>query len=53
MYGLKIYKGVICYDNVMKNDTKFKRKLTFLFKIDMRNLTKFDASSQKSQTFAL
>ena len=50
MYELKIYKVVMCYD---KNDTKFEKKLTCLFKIDIRNLTKFDRSTQKSQKFAL
>ena len=30
----------------MKNDTKFEEKLTCQFKIDMRNLTNFDASTQ-------
>ena len=37
----------------MKNDAKFDRELTFQFKIDMRNLTKFDPSTQKSQKMAL
>ena len=37
----------------MKNDTKFEEKLTCQFKIDMRNLTNFDASTQKSKKFAL
>ena len=37
----------------MNNDAKFDRELTFQFKIDMRNLIKFDPSTQKSQTFAL
>ena len=37
----------------MKNDTKFEKELTCLFKIDMRNLTNFDPSTQKSQKFAL
>ena len=31
----------------MKNDTKIEEKLTSRFKIDMRNLTKFDPSVQK------
>ena len=31
----------------MKNDTKFKQELTCQFKIDMRNLTNFDPSTQK------
>ena len=37
----------------MKNDAKFKKELTCQFKIDMRNLTKLDPSTQKSQIFAL
>ena len=37
----------------MKNDAKFEEELTCRFKINMRNLTNFDPSTQKSQTFAL
>ena len=37
----------------MKNDAKFEEELTCHFKIDMRNLTNFDSSTQKSQMFAL
>ena len=37
----------------MKNDTKFEKELTCLFKIDIRNLTNFDMNTQKSQKFAL
>ena len=37
----------------MKNDVKFEEELTCQFKIDMRNLTNFDLSTQKSQKFAL
>ena len=37
----------------MKNDEKFEEKLTCQLKIDMRNLTNFDPSTQKSQKFAL
>ena len=37
----------------MKNDTKLEEELTCHFKIDMRNLTNFDQSSQKSQKCAL
>ena len=37
----------------MKNDTKLEEELTCHFKIDMRNLTNFDPSTQKSQKFAL
>ena len=44
--------GELCV-MTMKNDTKFEEKLTCQFKIDMRNLTNFDLSTQKSQKFAL
>ena len=37
----------------MKNDTKFEEELTCCFKIDTRNLTNFDQSTQKSQKFPL
>ena len=37
----------------LKNDAKRKKELTCLFKTDMRNLTNFDLSTQKSQKFAL
>ena len=37
----------------MKNDAKFEEELTCRFKIEMRNLTNFAASTQKSQKFAL
>ena len=37
----------------MKNDAKFDEELTCRFKIDMRNLIKFDPSTQKCQEFAL
>ena len=37
----------------MKNDSKFEKELTCQFKIDIRNLTNFDSSTQKSQNFAL
>ena len=37
----------------MKNDAKIEEELTFQFKIDMRSLTKFDPSTQKSQKFSL
>ena len=37
----------------MKNDVKFEEELTCRFKIDMRNLTKFDPSTRKSQKSAL
>ena len=37
----------------MKNEAKFEEELTWQFKTDMRNLTNFDSSTQKSQKFAL
>ena len=37
----------------MKNDATFEKELTCCFKIDMRNLTNFELSTQKSQKFAL
>ena len=37
----------------MKNNAKIEEELTPWFKIDMRNLTNFDPSTQKSQKFAL
>ena len=33
----------------MKNDSKCEEELTFLFQINMKNLTHFDPSTQKSQ----
>ena len=41
------------YVMTMKNDVKFEEELTCRFKIDLRNLTNFDPSTQKSQKFAL
>ena len=49
MYELKIYRGVM----TIKNDANFEEELTSQFKIDMRNLTNFGLSTQKSQKFAL
>ena len=37
----------------MKNDEKSEEELTCQFKVDMRNLTHFDPSTQKSKRFAL
>ena len=37
----------------MKNDAKFEDELTYLFKIDMRNLTKCNPSTRKSKKFSL
>ena len=46
------FTGKLCVMR-MKNDAKFEEDLTCQFKIDMRNLTKFDPSTQKSQKFEL
>ena len=45
-------KGELCV-MTMKNDAKFEIELTCHFKTDMRNLTNFDPSTQKSKKFAL
>ena len=45
-------KGELCV-MTMENDAKFGIELTCHFKTDMRNLTNFDLSTQKSQKFAL
>ena len=37
----------------LKNDAKFEEELACRFKIDMRNLTYFDQSTQMSQKFSL
>ena len=37
----------------MKNDSKFEEELTCQFKMDMKHLSNFDLSTQKSQKFAL
>ena len=37
----------------MKNDAEFEEDLTCQFKTDIRNLTNFDPSTQKSQKFEL
>ena len=37
----------------MKNDAKFEIELNCHFKIDMRNLTNFEPSTQKSQNVVL
>ena len=37
----------------MKNNAKFEEELTCHFKTDMRNLTNFDSSTQKSKKIAL
>ena len=37
----------------MKNGAKIEEELTSQFETDIRNLTIFDSSTQKSQKFAL
>ena len=37
----------------MRNNAKFEEELTCHFKTDMRNLTTFDSSTQKSKKIAL
>ena len=44
---LKHYRGVMCNDT--EEWKKLKEELTRCFKIDIRNLTNFDSSTQKSQ----
>ena len=51
IYVLKI-KVKFCV-MTMKNDAKFEEDLTCQFKINIRNLTNFYPSTQKSQNFAL
>ena len=46
------FTGELCVMR-MKNDAKFEEELTFQSKIDMRNLTNFERSTQKPQKFAL
>ena len=46
------FTGELCTMRI-KNDTKFEEGLTCQFKIDMRNLTNFDPSTQKSQKITL
>ena len=42
------YTQQLCVITI-KKDAKFEEELTFRFKIDMRNLTNFDLSTQKCQ----
>ena len=42
------FTGKLCVIT-MKNGATFEEELTFQFKADMRNLTNFDPSTQKSQ----
>ena len=46
------FKGALCVMTI-KRDAKFEEKFTCQFSIDMRNLTNFDLSTQRSQKFAL
>ena len=46
------FTGKLCVMTT-KNGAKFELALTYQFKIDMRNLTNFDLSTQKSKKFAL
>ena len=46
------FTGELCV-KTLKNDVKFEKESSSKFKIDMRNLTNFDPSTQKSQKFAL
>ena len=46
------FTGQFCV-KTLKNDSKFEEESKCQFKIDMRNLTNFDASTQKCQKFAL
>ena len=46
------FTGEFCV-MAMKNDARSEQELTCQFKTDMRNLIKFDLSTQKSQKCAL
>ena len=46
------FTGELCV-MTMKNNAKIEEKMTCQFEINMRNLTNFDPSTQKSQKFAL
>ena len=45
------FTGEFCV-MTMKNDAKFEEESTCQFKIDMRNLTNFDARTRKSEKCA-
>ena len=45
------FTGGLCVMTI-KNNAKIEEQLTCQFKSDMRNLTIFDPSTRKSQTFA-
>ena len=44
------FTGELCV-MTMKNDEKIEEELTCQFKVDMRNLSNFYPSTQKSQKF--
>ena len=46
------FTGELCV-MTMKNDGKSEEELACQFKIDIRSLTNFDLSTQKSQKFVL
>ena len=46
------FTGELCV-MTMKNDAQFEEELTCQLKIDMRNLTNFDPSTQKTQQITL
>ena len=46
------FTGELCIMK-MKNDPRFEEELTSQFKIDMRNLTNFVPSTQKTQIITL
>ena len=46
------FTGEFCV-KTWKNDAKFEEESTCQFEIDVRNLTKFDPSTRKSQKFTL
>ena len=46
------FTGELCV-MIMKNDAKFEKELACQFKIDTRNLTNFDPSTQKTQKITL
>ena len=46
------FTGEFCV-KTLKNDANYEKEWTFQFKTDMKNMTNFDSSPQKSQKFAL
>ena len=51
MFELKKYRGVNF--STLESDAKFEEKLICQFKIDARNLTNFDSSTQNTQKVTL